>query len=525
MPTPFTAIRWLPWGTEAFSRAQSGGRPVLLSLVTSWSAACQALDRDVFSDPGLARAIEEAAVPIRVDADRRPDLAERYTQGGWPTTLFLTPEGDLLAGCAWPDAARLTALVTGVAAALRERRQELALLAQRHRASASASAGGGAAAVILPAAPAEPDPAGAGDAVAASRDAADEESTAAATLSWIADRVVADFDPDHGGFSAGDAGKFPLAAPLAFALWQGARIGDARLLDVAFITLDRMAAGALSAADGAFHRGCARRDWSEPDEARLLETQAELIPLYLDAWALTGVPGYRARAESALGFVDRTLRDPARGGFFASQAPDGSIDRVLLTDANAKMIGALLRAGRVFEDTTFLERAAQAIERLVPAAYQRQAGVAHIVTPADAPGDAGGHAAGDVAQVRGLLADQVHASAALLETGLAVGEPVYVELAEELMRGALRKLWRPGAGLADRIRSTAGAGNVGLLADPLYPFATNAAAARVLIRLGRDANRADLLESAHATLKILGHTYREQGMLSAELGLALLTLG
>jgi uncharacterized protein YyaL (SSP411 family) len=501
MPTPFAAIRWLPWSTEAFARAQTSGRPVLLSVVTSWSAACQALDRDLFSDPGLARAIEERTVPIRVDADRRPDLAERYTQGGWPTTLFLTPEGDLLAGCPWQDAARLTTLVTGVAAALTTRRQELALLAQRHRAS--------------PALVAVEEP--------------ETESTADATLSWIADCLLADFDPDHGGFTASsDGGRFPVAAPLAFALWQGARTEDARLLDVAFVTLDRMATGALSAADGAFHRGCARRDWSEPDEARLLETQAELIPVYLDAWTLTGVPNFRARAESALDFVDRTLRDPHRGGYFASQAPDGSIDRVLLTDANAKMIGALLRAGRVFEETTFLERAAQAIERLVPVAYQRQAGVAHVVTPAsdsDATGKASAaDAAGDAAQVRGLLADQVHASAALLETGLAVGESVYVDLAEELMRGALRKLWRPEFGLADRIRSTAGAGNVGLLADPVYPFVTNAAAARVLIRLGRDAERSDLLESAHATLKILDRTYQQQGILSAELGLALLTL-
>jgi uncharacterized protein YyaL (SSP411 family) len=521
MPTPFAAIRWLPWSTEAFARAQTSGRPVLLSVVTSWSAACQALDRDLFSDPGLARAIEERTVPIRVDADRRPDLAERYTQGGWPTTLFLTPEGDLLAGCPWQDAARLTTLVTGVAAALTTRRQELALLAQRHRASASVGVGSSA-------------NAGVAAMVAASRDAAADESTAAATLSRTADRLLADFDPDHGGFLAGrqagdeEAGKFPVAAPLAFALWQGARTEDARLLDVAFVTLDRMATGGLSAPDGAFHRGCARRDWSEPDEARLLETQAELIPVYLDAWTLTGVPNFRARAESALDFVDRTLRDPRRGGYFASQAPDGSIDRVLLTDANAKMIGALLRAGRAFEETTFLERAAQAIERLVPVAYQRQAGVAHVVTPApdsDASEQASAaDAAGDGAQVRGLLADQVHASAALLETGLAVGESVYVDLAEELMRGALRKLWRPEFGLADRIRSTAGAGNVGLLADPVYPFATNAAAARVLIRLGRDAERSDLLESAHATLKILDRRYQQQGILSAELGLALLTL-
>jgi uncharacterized protein YyaL (SSP411 family) len=514
-------VAWRPWGTDAFTQAQVRGRPVLLFLETAWSAACRAMERDVFADPALARLIQAETVPVRVDADRRPDIADRYTQGGWPTTLFLTPEGEPLAGGTYLDAPELTRLLTRVVSTGAARRSELAVRAHRVTAgSGSDDVEPGAAAV----------------------DAADDAQAARSELAWIVERLHASVDPEHGGFGRG--AKFPHAAALNFALAYGSETQDTALIDLALQSLDRLAAGGLSAPDGAFYRGCAGRDWSAPDAAKLLETQAELIPVLLDAWIMTGDDAYRDRALAALAFIERTLHDGPRGGFFASQAPDGSIDRVLLTDANARTITALLHAGRVLSDTSFTERAVQAIERIIPVSYVRRAGLAHVIVPgADSAGvdlvsddSAGTDSArpdsskpdsaspgsarnGDRAQVRGLLTDQAYASAALLDAGVAVGEPAYVELAEELMRSTVRKLWRPGRGFADRLPSSAGAGDVGLLAEPVYPFAANAVAARVLLRLGAGANRPDLLESAHAALRALGAVYRQQDVLSAELGL------
>lgn len=557
-------VDWLPWGTAAFARAQASGRPVLLSIVTSWSAACRAQESELFGPPprhpDLIRLIRDLTVPIRVDADRRPDIADRYTDGGWPTTLLLTPEGDPLAGGTDLDDSQLAAVITGASAALSTRRHELALRADALRAAhrgspaATASAGATARELVIPGQASDPDdPA----------ESAEPIQSGEAALAWITDCLLAAFDAEHGGFrlpGIDDAGaKFPHAAPLAFALWQGTRTDDARLVELALVTLERMAASGLSAPDGAFHRGCAAADWSEPDDAKLLETQAELIPLYLDAWTLSGADAFRARALSCLDFVFHTLTDERHGGFFASQAADGSVDRLLLTDANARMVGALVRAGRVLDEPDLVARAVRALERLLPVVYQRRAGVAHLLVPAGVPG-AGLTIAGvtiargqspppipsapsalpaspalaalagsarrapdaDRAQVRGLLADQVHMSDALLDAGIAAGEPVYIELAEELMRSALRSHAHPSGGFADRIRSAAGAGDVGLLAEPLRPFGTNAAAARVLLRLGRDANRPDLLAAAQATLRSLQGTYREQGISSAELGLTLL---
>ena len=235
-----------------------------------------------------------------------------------------------------------------------------------------------------------------------------------------------------------------------------------------------------------------------------------MIRLYLDAWTITGADRYRDRAREAWAYVDRTLHDRANGGFFASEYA-GQVDRVLLTDANARMIRTLLHASHVLDDVTLAQTAAHAAERIVPAVYGRGAGVAHVLDT---------HA-----RVRGLLTDQVHASAALLDLGQASGDPTYLDLSDELMRSSLRKLWDAHAGaFLDRLPSSAGAGDVGLLADPYRPFAQNAEAARLLQRLGRQTGHEEFLARAADLRRWLDRNYSAQGISSAEYGLVLLDM-
>ena len=325
-------------------------------------------------------------------------------------------------------------------------------------------------------------------------------------LHWIRDCVLSGFDKTHGGFGAG--AKFPLAAPVAFALELARREQDEAMLDVAVTTLDRMGWDGLSSGgEGAFHHACAHADWTAPDRAHLLDIQADMIRLYLDAWTITGADHYRDRAREAWAYVDRTLHDREHGGFFASEL-DGRVDRVLLTDGNAKMIRTLLHAARVLEDVTLAETAARAAERILPAVYGRGAGVAHVLDT---------HA-----RVRGLLTDQVHASAALLDLGQASGDPTYLDLADELMRSSLRKLWDPALGaFVDRLPSSAGAGDVGLLGDPYHPFTLNADAARQLERLGRQTEHQEFFDRAADVRRWLDGNYPSQGISSAEYGLVI----
>jgi uncharacterized protein YyaL (SSP411 family) len=345
------------------------------------------------------------------------------------------------------------------------------------------------------------------------------------------------YDPAHSGFGQEGRGKFAWAAPVALALHAGHRSGDLDLITMATATLDRMGWGGLSddeagAAAGAFHRATAQADWSEPDRAHLVEVQADMLRLYLDAWAITGDDRYRDRARAVWNYVDRVLHDRANGGFFVSEL-DGEVHRILLTDANAKMIRALLHASLAFEEVALAETAIRAAERLIPAVYERAGGVAHVLVDTRA-------------QIQGLLGDQIHTVAALLDLADHTGDRVYFDLGDELLRGSLRKLWTAvplipptgavsgadpvpateararGGAFVDRLRSSAGAGDVGLLGEPLRPFALNVEAARLLDRLGRETGHADFIARA-ADLHIwLASEYRQHDLLAADYGLLLL---
>ena len=93
-PVLSNGVAWLPWSGDAFARAAREGKPVLLSIGAVWCRSCHEMDRTSYADP-VGRGVDlRHVVPIRVDADRRPDISERYNLGGWPTTAFLTPDGE-----------------------------------------------------------------------------------------------------------------------------------------------------------------------------------------------------------------------------------------------------------------------------------------------------------------------------------------------------------------------------------------------------------------------------------------------
>jgi uncharacterized protein YyaL (SSP411 family) len=118
-------IDWVDWGEAAFERAARAHRPVLLSLVARWSAASAEMDRTAFADPDVAALVASRFVPVRVDADRRPDVNERYNLGGCPTTAFLTPLGDILWGATFLDAGALRSALDRVSAAFAAERDTI----------------------------------------------------------------------------------------------------------------------------------------------------------------------------------------------------------------------------------------------------------------------------------------------------------------------------------------------------------------------------------------------------------------
>src|SRR5438045_7126171 len=118
-------VQWEEWGADAFARAARDGRPVLLSISAAWCRACHEMDRTTYADPEVAALVAARFVPVRVDADRRPDINERYNLGGWPTTAFLTAEGELIGGGTFIAVERMPGILIRVAEAFTSRAPEI----------------------------------------------------------------------------------------------------------------------------------------------------------------------------------------------------------------------------------------------------------------------------------------------------------------------------------------------------------------------------------------------------------------
>lgn len=489
-PLPLS-LEWLPWGTAAFDQARETQRPVLLTVGATWSLGCAEMHRTTYQDPSVLELVNDAFVAVWVDADERPDIADRYGLGGWPTTAFLTPDGHLLGGQTFTDPSRMADLLTRVAKAFDARRVEL-----------SAS---GPTAVV---------PASVKELSGPSRLRPD-----LALEPWLEAHLREAYDDVHGGF--GRASKRLQSVPLLFALTRCGGGRDSSLSGVVTHTIDAAAWGPLfdDVAGGLF-RCAARRDWTEPAMEKLLDVNAGALRVLVEAWAVLGETRYRDRALELFRYVRETLVDPSAPGFFASQQADDAyysgdpteraqlrsppVDQTVYTASNAGMVRAVLHAADRLGDSSLLEFAVEVVERVTGASHQPGGGVAHRVG-----GDGG---------VRGLLADHVSLSEALMDVYAVTDREAYLDMAQELMLFAKRRLWDGRQGVfVDR---EVCAGDVGLLRHTITPFSLNCRAAAVLARLGRAADRPDLADLASTALAAQTPVARSRSVDAAAYALA-----
>jgi uncharacterized protein len=295
-------VDWYEWGPEALDRARREDRPILLSVGYAACHWCHVMERESFEDPETARLMNEHFVSIKVDREERPDVDAVYMdavqamtgQGGWPMTVFLTPEGEpFFAGTYFPDQDRhgmpsFRRVLLGVAEAWRDRRDDL--LGQGKRVVDALSR--------IPASAAGP--------------LSDE------ILGRAYDGLRQAFDSEWGGF--GQAPKFPQPMTLELLLRLDARGRGGR--DMLTLTLDRMAAGGMyDQVGGGFHRYSTDRRWLVPHFEKMLYDNAQLARLYARAWQVTGRPVYRKLAEGTVDYLLRDLRNPG-GGFRSSEDAD-----------------------------------------------------------------------------------------------------------------------------------------------------------------------------------------------------------
>jgi len=484
--THTTKVRWREWGEEAFSEAERREVPILLDISAVWCHWCHVMDRTTYENEEVARLIQDSYVPVRVDNDRRPDINRRYNMGGWPTTAFLTPSGEILTGGTYFPPETMQNLLRQVSDAWAGRREEfeqkIAELAER-RAQQPTRKGPLTASIIE------------------------------RIIGGIANR----YDSRYGGF--GPAPKFPHAPALELLANRHLATGDEQLKDMLFHTLDGMSSGGMyDHVEGGFFRYSTSEDWSVPHFEKMCEDNARLLIVYIAAGTLEGGERFHKVAQDTFRYIEATLTDP-EGGFHGSQDADEDyyskgeegrsgmdspfVDRTLYADWNALMSRAHLLGGRVLEDPALRDRGLAALDRTLSLLGAPGEGLAHYFD-------------GSRSEVGGFLSDHTEVGLACLDAYAETGERRYLEAARESAGFVLENLSAQDGGFFDRSPES----GEGVLKVPARPIEDNSAFATLLLRLGRLLRDEPFAHQARDTLSIYSGGYDLYDLMGASFALA-----
>ncbi|UCF16331.1 MAG: thioredoxin domain-containing protein, partial [Phycisphaerales bacterium] len=298
-------VDWHPWGEEAFERARKEDKPIFLSIGYSTCHWCHVMEHESFENEDIAKIMNEHFVCIKVDREQRPDVDQIYMNavvmttgsGGWPLSVFLTPEGKPFFGGTYfppedmfgrPGFGRI---LLSVAEAWKNKRQELVNSAGKLT-----------------------------EYLEGSGSSAGEAELSVETLTRAYQTFRSTFDAINGGFGA--APKFPQPTNLSMLLSYWHRTGDDKALSMVTETLDAMTRGGIyDHLGGGFHRYATDARWLVPHFEKMLYDQALLSKVYLQAYQITAKQRYARTAREIFDYVLRDMTDPA-GGFHSAEDAD-----------------------------------------------------------------------------------------------------------------------------------------------------------------------------------------------------------
>lgn len=301
-------VDWYPWGEEALQRARSEDKPILLSIGYSACHWCHVMERESFENEEIAKLMNDNYINIKVDREERPDLDEIYMSavqamtgsGGWPMTMFLTPDlKPFYGGTYFPPTDRsgrpgFPRILTSVAETYQGKRGEVADHAEQITKHLQSR--------INP------------------EQQADAELSAD-LLDKAFQQYQSQFDERHGGF--GQAPKFPPGMGLSLLLRYWKRTGNAEALRMVEFTLEKMANGGMyDQLGGGFHRYSVDEIWLVPHFEKMLYDNSLLTVSYLEAYQATGKDLYQRIARETLDYVLREMYDSQNGGFYSTQDAD-----------------------------------------------------------------------------------------------------------------------------------------------------------------------------------------------------------
>ena len=492
-PNPNVAhrINWLPWGEEAFNKAQSENKPVLLSISAVWCYWCHVMDETSYSDRGVQALVNDNFVAVRVDNDHRPDVNARYNVGGWPTTAFLTAHGGLIGGATYLPPDQFIAMLAEFKDAYREDRPALYdqarhLLRQRQERVNRAAAG--------------PDV---------------EESL----VDMVSRTVAGAYDAVYGGF--GLAPKFPNGPIVDFLVHMARTTGEEFYRVMLEKTLDGMCSGPLyDSEEGGFFRHSANADWSGPQWEKLLEDNVVLCKTYMDAYSLLGKDNYLAVASQCVQYMMTYLYDESAAGFHGSQGAHSEYFRLSVSErplqtlppvdpscygsTNAQAVSLLLDAAWRLAQPDLTKTALRVLEAIDSAA--RNGELSHVFDefgPNDGPA---------------FLTDWAYLLTALVDAHKYTGQGSYLDRAVTVASEMLDRFFDESNGGFFDIESDPQA--LGYLRLREKPLPDNIAAVTALLDVYQATRNPDYRQVAEAALSAFIGSYKEWGEYSAGYGIA-----
>jgi len=348
-PNRAAEIGWRDWDEKAFQEAQVADKPILLAISAVWCHWCHVMDETSYSDPEVIRMINDRYVPIRVDNDERPDVNRRYNMGGWPTTAFLTPDGEVVHGGTYVPPEAMRSYLTQVDEVWRTRKadltQHVAELREKERDARTPKPG----------------------------------DLTSEIVDGVASLVRGQYDPQFGGF--GREPKFPQPKVLRFVLDEYRRFGYPELATMLHKTLAAMAGGGMhDSVAGGFFRYATTRQWEIPHYEKMLEDNAELLSVYAQAHRTFPSAGYDRVVRDVIGWMDAVLwRDElelwsgsqdADEHYYVLDANERTkhvapfVDRTLYTGWNALAVSGYFAAATALGDDRVGDRADRAMRAL-----------------------------------------------------------------------------------------------------------------------------------------------------------------
>ncbi|WP_436908519.1 DUF255 domain-containing protein [Halosimplex marinum] len=426
-----TKVEWREWGEEAFATAERAGKPVLLSLWAPWSEDCREMDETTYSEPRIAANVNDGFVPVRVNVDRRPRVRDRYNMGGFPSTVFTTPDGEVITGATFLGIDGFREILDAV-----RRTWD----------------GKGAEAGSIPRQLGDAEPPGG--------------ELSARVEEHMVEQLLAAYDEEYGGW--GTDVKFPLPRTIEFAL--------VRARDQATRTLEAVRTRLADTYDGGFFRFAHDRDWGSPQREKLVDENAALVRAFAHGYRYTGEEAYRETAEDTVEYLTTDLW--TGDAFAASQGGDDSyyrqeateredseappVDGTVFAGHNGVAVDGLLTLAAYTDDERARRYAERARDHVLAEFVGEDGAVVHF-------GDPETGAVGET----GLLTSQARVLSGLTTSASVLGEPGPMEAVADYAVDELQ-----GESGAFRDGPTEGAG---LLDRPLYPLDTNVDVADALV--------------------------------------------